>query len=607
LIEQRVLSPLLHRLGFRDSGTLKLVWRLFSANFWNHWRSYLLAVGLMVITAGTTAYSARIIKDVVDEIFIARNLSMLVPLSMAIIGLSLTKGFASYFQEVVMGRIGNRIVAENQRRVYDHLLKFGAGHFTTQSSSSLIMVVSSGANAVRDVLNMVVLSVGRDFLTLFALLSVMIVQAPFLAIIALVVAPIAITGVTRLMRRVRHIARAEFMLGTRLIQTIQETVQGAVILKAFNLSPYMSDRMNQAIAALEQRANKINRLQARTGPLMEALGGISIGLVTLYSGWATIVGGHTPGDFMAFITAFLLAYEPAKRLARLHVNLESSMVGVRAIFGILDEVPGPTEISEGPPLAFTSGTIEFHDVTFAYRRDTPVLNGLNFRIESDSKVALVGPSGGGKTTMLALIPRLYDVDSGAVTIDGQDLRDVPAESVRRHIALVSQDTFLFGGTVRENIRIGRLDAGDAEVEAAGRDAHAHDFIAALKDGYDTNVGENGVQLSGGQRQRIAIARAFLKRAPIILLDEATSALDSESERQVQLALDRLMEGRTIIVIAHRLSTILNADRILVVDGGRIVEEGTHRELLAKGGLYESLYRHQFAEKPERPRLVSGVA
>ena len=560
----------------------------------------------MAIAAGTTAYSARIIKDVVDEIFIARNLNLLVPLSLTIIGLSLAKGFASYFQEVVMSRIGNRIVAENQRRVYDHLLKFGVGHFTTQSSSGLIMVVNSGATAVRDVLNMVVLSVGRDFLTLFALLAVMVMQAPFLSIIALVVAPIAIVGVTRLIRRVRHIATAEFKLGTRLIQTVQETVHGAVIIKAFNLSPYMRKRMNEGITALEQRANKMSRLQARTGPLMETLGGVAIGLVTLYSGWATIVGGHTPGDFTAFMTAFLLAYEPAKRLARLHVNLEASMVGVRAIFGILDEAPGPTEAADGPPLAFTRGTIEFRDVTFAYRPGTPVLNGMSFRIESDNKVALVGPSGGGKTTMLALISRLYDVESGAVTIDGQDVRSVTAELVRRHIALVSQDTYLFGGTVRENIRIGRLDASDAEVEAAGRDAHAEDFIAALANGYDTDVGENGVQLSGGQRQRIAIARAFLKRAPIILLDEATSALDSESERQVQLALDRLMQGRTIIVIAHRLSTILNADRILVIDAGRIVEAGTHRELLAKGGLYESLYRHQFAEKPERPRLVSGA-
>jgi ATP-binding cassette subfamily B protein len=454
---------------------------------------------------------------------------------------------------------------------------------------------------------MVVLSVGRDFLTLFALLWVMIIQAPLLSSVAFIVAPIAILGVTRLIKRVRHIATAEFALGTQLIQTIQETVRGAVVVKAFNLSPYMRGRMNEAVSALEQRANKMIRLQARTGPLMEALGGIAIGMVTLYSGWATIVGGQTPGDFMAFITAFLLAYEPAKRLARLHVNLEGQMVGVRAFFGILDQRMSPTEAEDAPPLAFSSGAIEFKEVTFGYRPRTPVLNALSFRITTDSTVALVGPSGGGKTTILNLIPRLYDIQSGSVLIDGQDIRSVSSESVRRHIALVNQDTFLFAGSVRENIRIGRLDASDADVEAAARDAYAHDFIAALQKGYDTYVGENGVQLSGGQRQRIAIARAFLKQAPIILLDEATSALDSESERQVQLALDRLMEGRTIIVIAHRLSTILNADRILVIDAGRIVEEGTHRELLAKGGLYESLYRHQFAERPERPRLVPGLA
>jgi ABC-type multidrug transport system fused ATPase/permease subunit len=283
------------------------------------------------------------------------------------------------------------------------------------------------------------------------------------------------------------------------------------------------------------------------------------------------------------------------------------MVGVRAFFGALDGPVSVTETANAPPLAFSSGAIEFKEVTFGYRPRTPVLNALSFRITTDSTVALVGPSGGGKTTILNLIPRLYDIQSGSVLIDGQDIRSVSSDSVRRHIALVNQDTFLFAGSVRENIRIGRLDASDADVEAAARDAYAHDFIAALQKGYDTYVGENGVQLSGGQRQRIAIARAFLKQAPIILLDEATSALDSESERQVQLALDRLMEGRTIIVIAHRLSTILNADRILVIDAGRIVEEGTHRELLAKGGLYESLYRHQFAERPERPRLVPGLA
>ena len=601
----RVFYLILGRLGIRDSASLKLIWRLFSENFGRHWKRYALAFVLMGIAAASTAFSARIIKDVVDEIFIAHNLNMLVPLSLAIIALSLTKGFATYFQETILGRLGNRIVAENQRRIYDHILKFGVSHFNTQASSSLIMVVNSGASAAREVLNMIVLSVGRDFLTLFSLLCVMVIQAPLLSSVAFIVAPIAIVGVTRLVKRVRHIATSEFALGTQLIQTIQETSHGAVIVKAFNLGPYMRGRMGEAVTALENRANKMIRLQARTGPMMEALGGIAIGLVTLYSGWATIVGGQTPGDFMAFITAFLLAYEPAKRLARLHVNLESQMVGVRAFFGVLDQPAGPTEADGLPALAFANGTIEFKNVTFSYRPRAPVLKALSFQIATNRKIALVGPSGGGKTTILNLIPRLYDVQAGSVLIDGQDIRKVSAQSLRSHIALVNQDTFLFAGSIRENIRIGRLDASDADVEAAARDAYAHDFITGLAYGYDTYVGERGVQLSGGQRQRIAIARAFLKQAPIILLDEATSALDSESERQVQLALDRLMEGRTIIVIAHRLSTILNADRILVIDAGRIVEEGTHRELLARGGLYENLYRHQFAERPDRPRLVSG--
>jgi ATP-binding cassette subfamily B protein len=601
------LCHVLGKLGISDAGTLALIWRLFSQNFWRHRRRYAFAFALMGVAAAATTLSATIIKYVVDEIFVAHNLNMLVPLSMGIIALSLTKGFAAYSQEVVLSRLGNRIVAENQRRVYDHLLQFGVGEFNARSSSDLIMVVNNSVNAVREVLNMIVLSVGRDFLTLVSLVGVMVVQAPTLSIIALVIAPIAILGVTRLIRRVRQIASAEFVLSTQLIQTIQETVRGAVVIKSFNLSSYMRGRMNDAVAALLQRANKMIRLQARTGPLMEGLGGIAIGLITLYSGWVTIVGHQTPGGLTAFLMAFLLAYEPAKRLARLHVNLERQMVGVRAFFTTLDQRPSPTEATDLPALVFSSATIEFKDVTFGYRPRVPVLKALSFRITTDSKVALVGPSGGGKTTILNLIPRLYDIQSGSVMIDGQDIRGVSAESVRRHIALVNQDTFLFAGSVHENIRIGRLNASDVEVEAAARDAHAHDFITTLQRGYDTYVGENGVQLSGGQRQRIAIARAFLKRAPIILLDEATSALDSESERQVQIALDRLMEGRTIIVIAHRLSTILNADRILVIDAGRIVEEGTHRELLANGGLYESLYRHQFARRPDLPRLVSGLA
>ena len=299
---------------------------------------------------------------------------------------------------------------------------------------------------------------------------------------------------------------------------------------------------------------------------------------------------------MSFLTAMLLAYEPAKRLARLRLNIEGQMIGVKLMYELFDRPVAVTETTGSRSLDGVWDGITFENVSFRSRDDTPVLNGLNLRVPNKQKIALVGPSGGGKSTILSLIQRFYDVSDGRILLDGQDVRDFSAQSLRQQIGFVSQDTYLFGGTLRENIRIGRPGASDEDVEGAARDAFAHDFIMGLDRGYDTDVGENGVQLSGGQKQRIAIARALLKGAPILLLDEATSALDSETEQKVQLAFDRLMQGRTTIVIAHRLSTILNADRIFVIAAGAILEEGTHRDLLAQGGLYKRLYLHQFAEE-----------
>jgi ATP-binding cassette subfamily B protein len=320
--------------------------------------------------------------------------------------------------------------------------------------------------------------------------------------------------------------------------------------------------------------------------------------VLLYSGWSAMNGGQSPGVFMSFLTAMLLAYEPAKRLVRLRLNIEASMIGVRRMYEVLDEPHPPTETIGTERLEQISSGIVFRDVGFHYRRDVPVLRGLNMEVPKHAKIALVGPSGGGKSTILSLVQRFYDVSEGAILIDGHDIRDLSVRDLRAQIAFVSQDTYLFGGTIRDNIRVGRMDASNEEVEQAARDAFAHEFIMELDHGYDTDVGENGVQLSGGQRQRIAIARALLKAAPILLLDEATSALDSETEAKVQAAFDRLMKGRTTIVIAHRLSTIVNADRIFVISAGTVHEEGSHRQLLARNGLYARLHNHQFAAQDD---------
>ena len=342
------------------------------------------------------------------------------------------------------------------------------------------------------------------------------------------------------------------------------------------------------------------RVANRASPLMEMLGGFTVALATIYGGYRVIETGATPGEFVSFLAAFLLAYEPAKRLARLNIDLNNSLVGVRVLYEVIDSPPGEPSDDDLPALHLSAARLEFADVHFAYRAGTPVLRGMSFVAQPGKVTALVGPSGGGKSTVLNLILRFYDADSGRVLIDGQHIAAVSRRSLRQEIAYVGQIVHLFRGTIRENIAFGKLSASEAEIVAAAKAAHAHDFILSFPAGYDTPVGEHGLQLSGGQRQRIAIARALIKNCPIILLDEATAALDSESERHVQEALAELCKGRTTLVIAHRLSTIMHADSILVVEDGLVVESGRHDELLRKGGRYASFYRLQLKEQSSPP-------
>jgi ATP-binding cassette subfamily B protein len=557
---------------------------------------YLVALLFLGIVSATSAATAWIMKDVTDTVFIEKHKGSLFTFAFIMLAISVIRGFAGYGASMTLSRIGNAIVADTQRRMFNHILDLGIDFYARTNSSELITRLSTNAQAARQVLDTIVNGFGRDLLTVVGLVAVMLVQSPILSIIILVIGPLAVIGISQLVRRIRKIARTEYMALGRIVSSVQEAAFGIRIVKAFNLEPIMRARMDEAIETVRKRANRVARINARSGPLMETLGGLALSALTVFGGYSVVYMDQQPGTFMSLLTAMLLVYEPAKRLGRTRVSLEAGIVGVRLMYQVLDTPPTMNTNPDGPELVVTKGRVSFDRVTFAYRDESPLFAGLDFVAEPGQMTALVGPSGGGKSTMIALIERFYDVSGGTIAIDGQDISKVRIGSLRDRISLVSQDIILFRDTIRENIRFGRPDASDEEIVAAATDALAHEFIAALPEGYDTVIGEQGTQFSGGQRQRLAIARAILRDAPIILLDEATSALDTDSEHKVQTAFDRLMKGRTTIVIAHRLSTILGADKICVLVNGRIVETGRHAELLAAGGRYATLYQLQFAKR-----------
>jgi subfamily B ATP-binding cassette protein MsbA len=427
---------------------------------------------------------------------------------------------------------------------------------------------------------------------LIGLVVVMVVQDPILSMIGLLVVPPAMLMLRKLVKRIKGLAHNQFMGTADILETMQESLQGIRTVKAFTLEDAMQQRIDENIAIVERNANKMARVANRSNPLMETLGGFAVAGCLLYGGYSVVARGATPGAFFSFMSAFLMATEPAKRLSRLNIDLNSQLVGARMLLEVVDSPASELSDDDKPELKLTTARIELRDVTFGYRPNEPVLNGMSFVAEPGKVTALVGPSGGGKSTVLGLLLRFYEVRQGDILIDGQPIASVSRKSLRRKTAYVGQDVYLFRDTIRNNIAFGKHGATEDEIVEAAKAACAHEFIMSFPLGYDTPVGEHGTQLSGGQRQRIAVARALIKDAPIILLDEATAALDSESERQVQEAIEHLCQNRTTIVIAHRLHTIMHADAILVVEGGEIVERGRHDELLRRSGRYASFFRHQ---------------
>ncbi|MCD2469704.1 ABC transporter ATP-binding protein/permease [Jiella sp. MQZ9-1] len=569
---------------------IKLVGRIVRENGRLFMRQYALAIACLVAVAGSTAFLAWVMRDVIDKIFVQQNRAAIVSIPLVVFATFALRGVASYGQAVLLARIGNNIVARYQRRIFAHITELSVDFFAENRSAHLAARINQNVSGIRDTLNLTITSIARDALSLIFLVGVMIIQDPVLSGIALLAGPPVVLMIGGLAKKLRVATRQAIDINARVLASMQEAAQGITVVKAFTMEAPLRERIEALILKAEQRSNKIVAITERTTPVTEIVAGLAIAGVIAYSGYRAVVYGYSPGSMFAFITALLLAYDPARRLAKLQVQLERALVNASMIYEILDMKPRQADAPDAKTLAAPRGEIAFNDVTFGYYEGEAVLRGLSFIAPAGKTTALIGASGGGKSTIIALLQRFYDVAGGSITIDGEDIRTVTKRSLRSQIAYVPQAPYLFEGTIRENIRLGRPDASDAEIEDAARQAQAEEFILAAPQGYDTPVGENGMTLSGGQRQRLSIARALVRNAPILLLDEATSALDTRSETLVQAALDAAMRNRTVLVVAHRLSTITGADQILVVDSGQIVERGTHGELVDRAdGLYARFY------------------
>ncbi|WP_310649469.1 ABC transporter ATP-binding protein [Candidatus Liberibacter sp.] len=561
-------------------------------NFYKHVRWYAVSIFAMVVVATMTALSAWIMRDVINEI-VSRDITRISFVSATVAVIFLIKGIASFIQNYYLSCAGNSIVAEQQRKIYSRLLQHDLYFYDSNHSSQLQVRFIHAAQAVRGVIDTLVTSFIRDSLSLFGLMIVMVIQHPLLSLFSLLVGPLCLLGIRLLVKKVRHLMAQGILALEKIIQTLQDTVVGIRVVKAFAMEEIMCQQMYSAIKEVEDRSNSIAMLESATSPIMETISGLVIAGVIILSGFFIAKQENTPGEIMSFVTALLMAYEPAKRIARTRISLEGGMIGVRFMFNLLNH---PIAIKESPHarhMLSGAGKVVFRDVDFSYKKEHPVLAGINICFHAGKTTALIGPSGSGKSTIINLLMRMYDPSSGVIEIDGIDIRDLTFSSLRTCISYVGQDVFLFSGTVRHNILIGRPMATEDELIEVSKAANAHDFIMNLPQGYDTDIGENGNGISGGQKQRIAIARAMLHNGQILVMDEATSALDTHAEFLIRESMMRLMQGRTVIVIAHRISTIAQADHIIVIEKGTVSEEGDPMSLLQKeNGSYRKMHSSQ---------------
>lgn len=549
----------------------------------------------MLGLAGLTGLLAWLVKDVVDKVFIAQDYQMLVYLTIAVGAIYLVKGVCDFGQYYLMAHVGQSVMRDLREDLFRALERMSLAFYIRHSTGELLSRMNNDVNLVQGAMTNAITGIVRDAITVVVLVFVVFYRDFWLALMAMAVYPVAVYPLLQFGKKLKQYSRRMLVSLEDITERLNEFITGIRIVKAFAMEEYERSRFKVENEKLFRSFMKRFKIRAFSNPVMETLGGLGVCAILFYGGYQVIYGNSTPGNFFSFMVALGLLYEPIKRINEVNITIQEGVSAGERIFELLDTPADVTDRPDAGTLAAVEGEVVFDNVEFAYDSE-PVLRGVSLHANPGEAIAVVGESGAGKSTLLDLLPRFYDVAGGRITIDGVDIRDVTQRSLREQIGIVTQQTILFDDTVRNNIAYGRPDLSLEDVMDAARASHAHGFIGALPNGYDTRIGENGVKLSGGQRQRIAIARALLKNPPILVLDEATSSLDSESEKAVQHALERLMKGRTTLVVAHRLSTISKVDRIYVLAGGRIVESGGHDELLSVNGEFARLYNLQFADR-----------